>query len=261
MLRVTTIFIALMLTYSETRLVASQTPSPYSEIEHKGTITKRVRSDATPETQSSVQQTSTSESAQLTTLQKLKQESEKEKYSRRAQLKALLYEMLEELPIDLICLITAYDSHVLTGKLQCTFSTAVPSTTVASIAALTSSANDNIFYAQTSDGVTYWCNATTGESAHAIMQAEKKPKLRTDLFPEAPKLVRSHALLSQAIELSDGTIAQSQGKEIIILTLESNNKTTIIRRFKAIDLITQLLALRDGRLVTGLFNGQVHIWV
>lgn len=249
--RVTSIFSALMLICSGAHLVASQTPSPCSEVEHK-TIQahKRLRSDVAQKAQSSLQQASASESAQVET------------YSRRAQLKGLLYEILEELPLDLICIITTYDSHMLTGKLQCTLSTGtVSSTNVASIAALIRSPNDNIFYAQTSNGVTYWCNAATGEISSVEMQIKKNPKLRTDPFPEAPKLVRSHALLSQAIKFPDGTIAQSQGKDIIISTPGKNTQSTTICTFRASDLITTLLALGDGRLVTGLFNGQVNIWV
>lgn len=157
--RTTAILTVLLLTCNGANLVASHTLSPYSEHEHKATqARKRLCSDTTQKVESSVQQASTADSAQITRLQALQNSAKKEKYSRRAQLKALLYELITDLPLDLICLITAYDSHILVGKAQCCLRTR-PQATIVTIQY--DKNNENIFYSESANGAKYWCNAAS----------------------------------------------------------------------------------------------------
>jgi hypothetical protein len=190
-----------------------------------------------------------------TTEEMLKKEAQLCPLSRHAHLRSILYDLLEQYPLELIDMIISYDSHLLTGKLQCTLHCPIQQT-AETIVALSHSKNENVFYAKTEAGVKYWCNAATGVISSARPIIKKNGKKRVSDFPEALKLVRAQAIMHQSIELPDGSFAHADGDKITV----KNQQSTVICAFKT-GVVTKLLALPDGRLVTGMPNGQIKLWV
>ena len=191
----------------------------------------------------------------------LKREAQICHLSRRAQLRATLYELLNLVPLDLINIIITYDSYLLTGTLQCTLNWPSQQATAA-IVSLSRSKNANIFYARAADGSKFWCNAATGVISSATPMSPKKKGMRTpaSVLFEKPKLIRSKAMIHQSITLPDGSVVSTNGNEITVFSPKIDNQSVVLCIFRP-GVITKLLALSDGRLVTGMSNGQLKLWV
>lgn len=211
----------------------------------------------------------------LTTSEKLQEEARRCFLSRTPQLRSLLYDRLEQFPLELIDIIVAYDIHLLKGKLQYTMKLAAPGT--ASIVGLSRSLTPraiitdptpakarypNVFYARTDSGINYFCNAATSFTySHANRQKKESD------FPEAPKLRRTDAIIHQAIVLPDGSIASIHGSEVRITSPIVNAQSTVLCTFNPQSddsrsgSVTKLFAVPDGRLATGMSDGRIKLWV